>query len=149
MAVNAPTRRITCRACCIWPREFFSEAKSRGFELKLLDIGGGFPASLRQYRACVQKLSSSNHHLGNRPALFHGPSKSLPSRDAFWSPSATSIWAIIGKAIRGGKLCYLNDGVYQTFSGGFDHCQYHLKSFRKGPMQICLVLVPPATPWIH
>ncbi len=38
---------------------------------------------------------------------------------------------IIGKAVRGGKLCYyLDDGIYQTFSGVlFDHCRYHMKSF--------------------
>jgi len=51
---------------------------------------------------------------------------------------------IIGKAVRGGKLCYyLDDGVYHTFSGViFDHCQYHLKSFKKGPLQICSVFGP-------
>ena len=51
---------------------------------------------------------------------------------------------IIGKAVRGGKPCYyLDDGVYQTFSGViFDHCQYHLKSFKKGPTQICSVFGP-------
>jgi len=51
---------------------------------------------------------------------------------------------IIGKAVRGGKLSYyLNDGVYQTFSGViFDHCQYPVKSFQKGPTQICSVFGP-------
>ncbi|MGD0041533.1 MAG: type III PLP-dependent enzyme, partial [Isosphaeraceae bacterium] len=34
-------------------------------------------------------------------------------------------------------------GVYHTFSGViFDHCQYHLKSFKKGPTQICSVFGP-------
>ncbi len=57
---------------------------------------------------------------------------------------ATAVAKIIGKAVRGGKPCYyLDDGVYHTFSGViFDHCQYHLKSFKKGPTQICSVFGP-------
>ena len=51
---------------------------------------------------------------------------------------------IIGKTVRGGKLCYyVNDGVYQTFSGViFDHCQYPVKSFKNGPTQLCSVFGP-------
>ena len=58
--------------------------------------------------------------------------------------AATAVAKIIGKAVRGGKLCYyLDDGVYHTFSGViFDHCQYPLKSFKKGPTQICSVFGP-------
>ena len=42
------------------------------------------------------------------------------------------------------QLCYyLNDGVYHTYSGViFGHAIYHLKSFRKGPTQICSVFGP-------
>jgi len=33
--------------------------------------------------------------------------------------------------------------VYHTFSGIiFDHCPYHLKSFKSGPTQICSVFGP-------
>ena len=58
--------------------------------------------------------------------------------------AATAVAQIIGKAVRGGKLCYyLNDGVYHTYSGViFDHAQYPLKSFKKGPTQICSVFGP-------
>ena len=58
--------------------------------------------------------------------------------------AGTAVAQIIGKAVRGGKPCYyLDDGVYHTFSGViFDHCQYHLKSFKKGPLQICSVFGP-------
>ena len=58
--------------------------------------------------------------------------------------AATAVSKIIGKAVRGGKLCYyVDDGVYHTYSGViFDHCQYHLKSFKKGPTQICSVFGP-------
>ena len=59
-------------------------------------------------------------------------------------PPATAVSKIIGKAVRDGKLCYyIDDGVYHTFSGViFDHCQYPLKAFKKGPTQICSVFGP-------
>jgi len=58
--------------------------------------------------------------------------------------AGTAVSKIIGKAVRGGKLCYyIDDGVYHTFSGViFDHCRYHVKSFKKGPLQICSVFGP-------
>ena len=58
--------------------------------------------------------------------------------------AATAVVKIIGKAVRDGKPCYyVNDGVYHTFSGIiFDHCQYHLKAFKRGPTQICSVFGP-------
>ena len=51
---------------------------------------------------------------------------------------------IIGKATRDGKVCYyIDDGVYHTYSGViFDHCHYHLKSFKGGATQICAVFGP-------
>ncbi len=55
--------------------------------------------------------------------------------------AATSVARIIGKAVRDGKPCYyIDDSVYHTFSGIiFDHCQYHVKAFKKGRMEICAV----------
>jgi ornithine decarboxylase len=51
---------------------------------------------------------------------------------------------IIGKAMRKDKLCYyVDDGVYHTYSGViFDHCTYHMKSFKKGSTQLCAVFGP-------
>jgi ornithine decarboxylase len=48
---------------------------------------------------------------------------------------------IIGKAVRDGKTCYfIDDSVYHTFSGIiFDHCQYHIKAFKKGQTEIAAV----------
>ncbi len=58
--------------------------------------------------------------------------------------AATAVVKIIGAAVRDGKPCYyVDDGVYHTFSGIiFDHCQYHLRAFKKGPTQICSVFGP-------
>jgi ornithine decarboxylase len=121
----------------------FAEAKSRGFELKLLDIGGGFPAA---YDASVPKFGvlarKINHEL-NR--LFPPEIQILAEPGRFLVASAaTAVSKIIGKAVRNEKLCYyVDDGVYHTFSGViFDHCTYHMKSFRRGTPQICAVFGP-------
>ncbi len=123
--------------------DIFEEAKTRGFNLKLLDIGGGFPA---HYDASVPSFTHVARMIGTElDRLFPAPIEILAEPGRFLVASAaTAVSQIIGKAIRGGKLCYyINDGVYQTFSGViFDHCQYPLKSFTKGPTQICSVFGP-------
>jgi ornithine decarboxylase len=121
----------------------FSEAKTRGFDLKLLDIGGGFPAAYDETVPSFQKLAKMITTEFDR--LFPEPIEILAEPGRFLVASAaTAVAQIIGKAVRGGKLCYyLNDGVYHTYSGViFDHAQYHLKSFKKGPTQICSVFGP-------
>lgn len=120
-----------------------AEAKSRGFELKLLDIGGGFPAHYDDTVPAFKSLARTINAEIDR--LFPRPFEILAEPGRFLVASAcTAVSKIIGKAVRGGKLCYyLNDGVYHTFSGViFDHCTYHLKSFKKGPTQICSVFGP-------
>jgi ornithine decarboxylase len=121
----------------------FAEAKSRGFDLKLLDIGGGFPAHYDDTVPAFKNLARTINAELNR--LFPPPLEILAEPGRFLVASAaTAVAKIIGKAVRGGKLCYyLDDGVYHTFSGViFDHCQYRLKSFKKGPLQICSVFGP-------
>ena len=121
----------------------FAEAKLRGFDLKLLDIGGGFPAHYDDTVPAFRRLAATiNAEIGR---LFPEPIEILAEPGRFLVASAaTAVAKIIGKAVRGGKPCYyLDDGVYHTFSGViFDHCQYHLKSFKKGPTQICSVFGP-------
>jgi ornithine decarboxylase len=121
----------------------FDEARSRGFNLKLLDIGGGFPA---HYDATVPPFTRLARMINTElDRLFPHPIEILAEPGRFLVASAAAAVAkIIGKAVRGGKLSYyLDDGVYHTFSGViFDHCQYPLKSFKKGPTQICSVFGP-------
>ena len=121
----------------------FAEAKSRGFDLKLLDIGGGFPAA---YDATVPKFSALakeiNHEIDR---LFPRPIEILAEPGRFLVASAgNAVSKIIGKAFRNDKLCYyVDDGVYHTYSGViFDHCTYHLKSFKRGTPRLCAVFGP-------
>jgi len=121
----------------------FSEAKTRGFDLKLLDIGGGFPAHYDDAVPPFKKFAKMITAELDR--LFPKPIEILAEPGRFLVATAvTAIAQIIGKAVRDGKLCYyLNDGIYQTYSGIiFDHAQYHVKSFKKRPTQICSVFGP-------
>jgi ornithine decarboxylase len=121
----------------------FAEARAREFELKILDIGGGFPANYDDTVPAFKVLAEAINTELDR--LFPEPVEILAEPGRFLVASAaTAVAQVIGKAVRGGKLCYyVNDGVYQTFSGViFDHCQYPLKSFTKGPTFICSVFGP-------
>jgi ornithine decarboxylase len=116
------------------------EAKTRGHEIKILDIGGGFPAPynkhVKPFSALAKKINAEIDRLFPRDIqILAEPGRFLVAT------AATSIARIIGKAVRDGKPCYyIDDSVYHTFSGIiFDHCQYHLKAFRKGKKDICAV----------
>ena len=122
----------------------FEEAKARGYtKMNLLDIGGGFPAP---YDASVKPFSELARKINAElDRLFPKDIEILAEPGRFMvATAATAISKIIGKAVRDGKLCYyVDDGVYNTFSGIiFDHCHYHMEAFRKGPRQICTVFGP-------
>ena len=122
----------------------FREAKERGYDkMFLLDIGGGFPAP---YDASVKPFSELAKRINAElERLFPPEIEILAEPGRFMVATAgTAVSKIIGKAVRDGKLCYyIDDGVYHTFSGIiFDHCQYHLESFKEGPTQICTVFGP-------
>ena len=122
----------------------FKEARDRGYtKMNLLDIGGGFPAPYDDTVKPFRELAGIINREINR--LFPKNIQILAEPGRFLcATAATAISKIIGKAVRDGKLCYyINDGVYHTFSGViFDHCHYHIKSFKRGPTQICSVFGP-------
>ena len=116
------------------------EAKSRGREIKILDIGGGFPAPydrhVKPFSLLAKKINSEINRLFSKDIqIVAEPGRFLVAT------AATSVARIIGKAVRDGKTCYyIDDSVYHTFSGViFDHCQYHLKAFKKGKKEVCAV----------
>ncbi len=122
----------------------YAEAKERGYtKMNLLDIGGGFPAPYDETVKPFRELAAILRRELDR--LFPKEVQILAEPGRFLVATAgTAVSTIIGKAVRDGKLCYyIDDGVYHTFSGViFDHCKYHLKSFKKGPVQVCSVFGP-------
>ncbi len=123
--------------------QVLEETAGRGYKLKLLDIGGGFPApydgSNKRFRELAKVLNAEFRR------LFPSELEILAEPGRFMvATAATLVAEVIGKAERDGKRCYyLNDGIYHTFSGVlFDHCQYRIKAFKKGPTQLCAVFGP-------
>jgi ornithine decarboxylase len=117
------------------------EARARGgHEIKILDIGGGFPAPYNKHvrpfpelarviNAEIDRLFDKNIQIIAEPGRF------------LVATAATSIARVIGKAVRDGKRCfYIDDSVYHTYSGIiFDHCQYPLKAIKRGQADVCAV----------
>ena len=116
------------------------EARERGHEIKLLDIGGGFPAPYNPHVKPFAELARVINAEIDR--LFGKDLQILAEPGRFLvATAATSVARVIGKAVRNGKRCYyIDDSVYHTFSGIiFDHCQYPLKAFKSGRKEICAV----------
>ena len=122
----------------------FKEAWQRGYgQVKILDIGGGFPAP---YDPHVRPFAELARTLNAEFDRLFGPEIEVIAEPGRFmvATAATLVVEVIGIAVRSGKQCYyVNDGVYGTYSGVlFDHCQYHFKAFRKGPTEIASVFGP-------
>jgi ornithine decarboxylase len=117
------------------------EALSRGgHEIKILDIGGGFPvpydSRVKPLRPLAKKV---NAEIGR---LFPPEMEFLAEPGRYLvATAATAVSRIIGKAFRDGKVCYyVDDSVYHTYSGiVFDHCQYRVKAFKTGETEMSTV----------
>jgi ornithine decarboxylase len=124
--------------------EIIKEAKTRlGKEIKIIDIGGGFPvkynAKVKSFRTLAKKLNSEFKR------LFPPDIQILAEPGRFMVANACTLVAkVIGKSVRDGKTCYyINDGVYHTFSGQvFDHCNYPIHAFKEGEKCISAVFGP-------
>src|SRR5664280_1539633 len=116
------------------------EARSRGHEIKILDIGGGFPVpydqNVKPFNVLARKINAEIDRLFAKDIeILAEPGRFLVAS------TATAISRVIGKATRDGKRCYyVDDSVYHTYSGIiFDHCQYRVQAFKRGTPGICTV----------
>lgn len=117
-----------------------AEARTHGHEIKILDIGGGFPAPYNAHVPPIEALARKLNAEIKR--LFAGDIEILAEPGRFMVASAATLVArVIGRTYRDGKTgYYIDDSVYHTFSGMiFDHCQYPIRSFKRGRKQVCSV----------
>jgi ornithine decarboxylase len=116
------------------------ESRERGHEIKILDIGGGFPAPYNKHVRPFRELAS---RLRTELARLFPPDLQILAEPGRFlvATAVTSVARIIGRAVRDGKRCYtIDDSVYHTFSGIiFDHGQYPLRAFRGGKTEVCAV----------
>jgi ornithine decarboxylase len=117
-----------------------NEALSHGHNIKILDIGGGFPvpydANVKPFRELARKINAEIDRLFTKDIeILAEPGRFLVAT------AATAVARIIGKAARDGKTCYyIDDSVYHTFSGIiFDHCQYRIKALKGGEREMSTV----------
>jgi ornithine decarboxylase len=114
-----------------------------GKEIKILDIGGGFPV---KYHPQVKSLKTLTRKLDAEiQRLFPSDMQILAEPGRYLvANSCTLVSKVIGKAFRDGKPSYyINDGIYHTYSGQiFDHCTYPVMAFKDGEKQISAVFGP-------
>lgn len=113
-------------------REIFEEAAAAGMQLRIMDIGGGFPIPEPKVRFNLQEmLNQINARLD----------EDFPGLEIWAEPgrficgtAVNLITSVIGVTERGGQPWYfLDEGLYGTFSGVlFDQWDFKLISFKEG-----------------
>lgn len=115
--------------------DIFDESEEIGVPLRVLDIGGGFPIPHFDNEIGINFERMASQIRKECKRLFDKKVKIIAEPGRFLvGPSAILVTQVIGRAFRNNKnYYYLNDGVYQDFSGMvFDHCKYEFKTLRRG-----------------
>jgi len=117
-------------------RDLFEQAKGLGMNLRVVDIGGGFPIPTMRDDYDIEYITRT---------ISEALAQYLPDIEIWAEPgrficgtAVNLITRVIGKQERNNQPWYfLDEGVYGTFSGViFDHWEYELESFKGG------ILVP-------
>lgn len=113
-------------------REIFEEAAAAGMQLRIMDIGGGFPIPEPKVRFNLKEmLNQINARLDED---FPGVEIWAEPGRFICGTAVNLITSVIGVTERGGQPWYfLDDGLYGTFSGVlFDQWDFKLISFKEG-----------------
>jgi ornithine decarboxylase len=123
--------------------ELMNDSRKKGYPLRIVDIGGGFPVP---YDSDVPKFEKLARVISSEcKRLFPKDVELIAEPGRFMAASAaTLVSEIIGKAKRDGKTFYhINDGVYHTFSGVvYDHWIPNFHAFKAGKTEVCAVVGP-------
>jgi len=123
--------------------DIFHEARKKGYNLNIVDIGGGFPVPYDAQVPKFQRLAKLLNAEFKR--LFPEGIEIIAEPGRFIvATAATLVSEIIGKARRDGKVFYhINDGVYHTFSGVvYDHWIPNFHAAKRGKKEVCAVVGP-------
>ena len=125
-------------------REIFEEARAAGLNLRILDIGGGFPIPELKVNFNLQEiLGQVNARLEED---FAGVEIWAEPGRFICGTAMNLITSVIGVNERNGQTWYfLDDGLYGTFSGViFDQWDYKLISFKEGEDEIEATFAGPS-----
>jgi len=122
----------------------FAEAAAAGFDLHILDIGGGFPIPTKDYEPDIDAMAREIR----RALDVYFPDTEIwsePGRGICGTVS-NLITKVIGKTERDGKQWYfLDEGIYGTFSGViFDHWEYDLEPFKQSDQKVLATFAGPS-----
>ena len=115
--------------------DIFDEAKKQDLQLKIVDIGGGFPIQhfdneigINFERMAVTIRQQMRKLFDRKVSFIAEPGRFLVG------PAGLLVTQVVGRTFRNNKnYYYLNDGIYGDFSGMiFDHCRYEFKTLRRG-----------------
>ncbi|MFH1478223.1 MAG: type III PLP-dependent enzyme [Candidatus Omnitrophota bacterium] len=123
----------------------FKEAKANGIKLKIMDIGGGFPIQHFDNEIGINFERMASQIKPMLKTLFDRSVEFIAEPGRFLAgPAGILVTQVIGRTFRNNKnYYYLNDGIYQDFSGMvFDHCKYEFKTLRRGPRFISALAGP-------
>jgi len=111
--------------------KLFAEAESVGHDMKLLDIGGGFPAAysrpIPEVREFCAPVSEVLDELFPNCRIVSEPGRGISAG------SVVSVSRVMGKSLRNGVMWYyLDDGLYGTYSGVlFEHGDYPIFTLKE------------------
>lgn len=113
-------------------RRLFDEAKEQGLDLRILDIGGGFP---------IPAINENIDISGMVETIGAAVNSYFPDTEVWCEPgrficgtAMNLITRVIGVQERNNKQWYfLDDGLYGTFSAViFDHWEFEFETFKAG-----------------
>jgi ornithine decarboxylase len=126
---TSPTPYVNALQVC---SKLFSEAKAAGFDLRILDIGGGFPIPTMNEEVDTEYILGT---ISQALTTYFPDTEIWAEPGRFICGTAVNlITRVIGKQERNNKQWYfLDEGLYGSFSGVIlDHWDYELESFKTG-----------------
>lgn len=127
-------------------RKIWDYCVSKGCEMEMLDLGGGFPAPYRKpimhlHRFCTEVYEHLEKHFGDTGARYIAePGRGLSAR------CATLVVKIIGKDERPNEDWYfVDEGLFSSLSGKmYDHMEYEIWHERKDSAELktCVMAGP-------
>lgn len=123
-------------------RKLFDDAKQDGFNLRILDIGGGLPIPTLDTNIDLVKIAKD---------IYTTLEELFPDTEIWAEPgrficgtAVNLITSVIGTQERNHQHWYfLDDGLYGSFSGViFDHWEYELEPFKDGELYPSTVAGP-------
>jgi ornithine decarboxylase len=109
-------------------RELMRNAAQAGYELKTLDIGGGFPVDYSQRSLPIEEFCAPIREILS--SLEAGVRVIAEPGRYIAAPAAVAVSSVMGRALRDGRWWYyLDDGLYGSYSGQmYDHAKYPIEA---------------------